>query len=219
MPDSLNSDYIPRSCSKQHPCNRFYHCDMCARRRQARFADVAERIEAAFGVLDYAVVTPDDNTQAAIERAKTAILRASDSPALIWSVEVGLIAGRLHLNLLGPNLDDIKVKNADVHVEPTRTGARAVAAYMTKRAGFPSRQHYPGRIVGTAGNVMQFLGQAGSIPVVQAGALLKIIETARFNRVGANLTGEEISTDLKKLVAYYVADLTRLATLTRRPRA
>ena len=192
---------------------------MCARRRQARFADVAERIEAAFGQLDYAVVTPDQNTQVAIERAKAAILRASDSPALIWSVEVGLLAGRLHLNLLGPALDEIKVKNADVHVESIREDARTVASYITKRAGFPARQHYAGRLVGTAGSVMQFLGQASHIPVAQAGALLKILETARFNRVGVGLTPEEISTDLRKLIDHYVGDLSRLATLTRRPRA
>ena len=42
------------------------HCDYCAAARQARFADVAERIEAAFGTLQYAVVTPDDNTQRGI---------------------------------------------------------------------------------------------------------------------------------------------------------
>ena len=146
-------------------------------------------------------------------------MRASDSPALIWSVEVGIVAARLHLNLLGPAIGAPNIRNAAVHVEECVKPARAVAAYITKRAGMPSRQIYAGRLVGTAGHIMQYLAHAEHMPAAQAGALLKIIETARFNRAGHSLSGHEIHTDLHKIITHYVAELSKLDTLreTKRP--
>lgn len=210
MPAESQTNYSEPSCSPQYPCNRFYHCDRCARRRQARWADVAERIDAAFGALQFSVITPDENTQQALESAKRSAMRTAMSPAYIWSVEVGQQCGHLHLNLLGPDLGDIRIKNASIHTAPVREGARAAAAYMTKRSGLPARPLYSGRTVGTAGHIMEHLSHAKHMPVAQAGALLKIIETARFNKVGASLPPTEITQDLRKIAQHFTTRLDEL---------
>lgn len=173
-PDAPDNTW--HSCSPQYPCNRFVSCDRCAARRQARFADIAERIEAAFGPLQLAVITPDDNTADAIRRAKHAAIRALTSPAAIWSIEVGEKAGRLHMNLLGPDLRIPRIRAAAVHLENVRSTARATAAYITKARAYPPRDAYEGRAVGTCGTVMQYLAEARSYPVAQAAALLKILD-------------------------------------------
>jgi hypothetical protein len=167
-------------CTPQYPCRRFITCQHCAARRQARFADIAERIEAAFGPLQYAVITPDQNTAEAIRKAKHAAIRALTSPAAIWSIEVGEQAGRLHINLLGANLDFPKIRNATIHTETVRSNARAVAAYITKANAYPPAHQYQGRAVGTCGTVMQYLAEARDYPVAQAAALLQIIDTGQL---------------------------------------
>lgn len=168
------------SCSPQYPCNRFVSCPRCAARRQARFADIAERIEAAFGPLQYAVITPDENTAAAIRKARHAAIRALTSPAALWTIEVGEQAGRLHMNLLGPNLKLPKIRDAAIHIEQVRTSARATAAYMSKRGSYPHPSHYDGRALGTCGGLMQYLAECRSYPIAQAAALLKIIDTGEM---------------------------------------
>lgn len=165
------------SCSPQYPCNRFLLCPRCAARRQARFADIAERIEAAFGPLQFAVITPDENTAAAIRKAKHAAIRALTSPAALWTIEVGEQAGKLHMNLLGPNLKLPKIRGATIHQEQVRTSARACAAYMAKRGTYPHPSHYDGRALGSCGSLMQYLAESRSYPVAQAAALLKLIDT------------------------------------------
>lgn len=203
MPGDPQQDSTTRTCHPQHPCNRFVSCRRCGARRQARWADVAERIERAFGTLHLAVIQPDENTSEALERAKRAAMRMLNSPAYIWSVEVGAEFGHLHLNLLGRDLSDLNVKNAKTHVEKVRTGARNAAAYITKTSAYPPRGIYPGRAVGSAGHVMQFLAQAGSYPVVQAATFLQIMETARFNRLAGGDSQKIVAADLRTLAQQF----------------
>lgn len=195
------------SCSPQYPCNRFYHCDRCARRRQARWADVAERIEAAFGPLQLAVITPNENTARALDAAKRSALRAAISPAMMWSIETGQQFGRLHLNLIGPNLANIAPRGAAVNVSTIRTNARAAAAYITKKSGYPSKEHYAGRIVGTAGHVMQHLAQARHMPVAQAGAILKMLETANYYPTHDPDAQPTTADSLRQMTAAFADDL------------
>lgn len=173
-------NHTPPSCSPQYPCNRFVSCGRCAARRQARFADIAERIEAAFGPLQLAVITPTANNADAIRKAKHAAIRALTSPAAIWSIEVGEQLGGLHINLLGPNLTLPRIRDAAVHIENVRTTARRTAAYITKPSAYPPAHIFEGRAVGTCGTVMQYLAEARQYPTAQAAALLKIIETGHM---------------------------------------
>lgn len=207
MAGNEHAKHSQYSCSPQHPCRRFITCDRCAARRQARFADIAERIAAAFGPLDYAVITPDENTQDAIRRAKHAAIRAMTTPAAIWSVEVGTIAQRLHINLLGPRLDLPAIRNASIHLEQIRTNPRAVAAYMTKRKAYPPPDLYEGRAVGTTGNVMQYLTQARHLPTVQAAALLQVLDTAHYNRKQTGEPASHTAAALRKLADEFTATL------------
>ena len=193
------ANLTPPSCSPQYPCNRFRVCDRCAARRQARWADIAERIEAAYGPLDFAVITPNRNDHDAIVAAKRAALRAIDTPAAIWSVETGILAGRLHINIIGRNLDINRTRNAAVHVEPIRNSARSATAYAFKRKGMPHPSQYDGRIAGGAGHLMEFLARARAYSVAQAASMLTILSTARHERMKDGQPPEAVAAALRKI--------------------
>lgn len=210
MIDATPANLARYTCSPQYPCHRFVSCARCAARRQARFADIAERIEAAFGPLTYAVITPNENTQEAIRRAKHAAIRALTSPAAIWSIEVGEQAGRLHINLLGKFDRISQVRKADIHTEPIRTNARSVAAYITKPGAYPPAALYEGRAVGTCGTVMQYLAEARTYPVAQAAALLRIIDTGQLRLSKANRPSRTDTEHLHELAQHFTEALDQM---------
>jgi hypothetical protein len=166
--------------------------------------------------LQFAVIQPDTPGQRALDSVKRAALRNLCSPALLWSIEVGAESGRLHLNLLGPDLRLPDFKRATSHVSQVRHGARAAGAYMHKRDAMPAAIDYAGRIAGTAGTIMEYLAHAKALPVAQAGSLLKIIETARFNREPLKLSPPETRKDLRALAQQFID---RLDTIEQRARA
>jgi hypothetical protein len=198
------------SCSPQYPCNRFVSCPRCAGRRQARYADIAERIAAAFGPLELAVITPDENTAAALRRAKNSAIRALTSPAAIWSIETGATEGRLHLNIIGPNLDLHPIRNAETHKAPLYKPARAAGAYITKPAGYPAPGQYDGRTVGCCGNVMQYLTEASQYPAIQAAAILQILHTGHFTLAPDQTPKRQDADSLHQLADQFAQQLENL---------
>jgi hypothetical protein len=194
LPSEQTNYSTPAPCSPRFPCSRFRVCDYCAARRQRNYADIAERIEAAFGKLTLARITPDDPNAAALIRAKNAAMRYCTSPAMIWSIEIGDQQGKLHLNILGPNLDFQKPKNCTSYSEELTKPARAAAAYITKRKSIPDPMHFEGRVVGTAGTIMQWLTRATELPVAQGAALMKVLETAAFtSKVAGDTSAERVA--------------------------
>ncbi len=178
MPKDNDATIARWTCTPHYPCNRWLHCDHCTRRRQARAADIAERIEAAFGPLQYAVITPDENTGAAIARAKRRAIRSLGSPAALWTIEVGQVSGRLHINLLGrlDGLENVSASATWIDIRPAQ--ARPVAAYITKRTSAPSREFYEGRLYGHSGHIGEWLLKAQELPLLQAAQFLNVIERA-----------------------------------------
>jgi hypothetical protein len=201
------------SCSPQYPCRRSLTCQYCARVRQAKYADIAERIEAAFGGLEFAVLTPGENTARAIERVKNAALRAALSPAMIWSVEIGEQAQRLHLNIVGHQLNFRKIRNCSIHVQPVHTSARIATAYMLKSKSRPNAHIYEGRTVGTAGSLMQWLTQARHMPVPQGAAMLQVLNTARIHLSGKATPTAEMYKRLQHITRQFTEALERAETI------
>lgn len=158
-------------CTPKRPCNRFRDCDYCARRRQARMADRAESLFDPAQPIKYAVITPDDKTAGAIDRAKKALRRLTGKDRGMWSVEVGEKKGGLHINAIYQGTTIQKVSGCRVHDAGIVKNLRATAAYIYKRSGIPSLEQYEGRTVGQWLTIKQVTESNHVDAVIQASAI------------------------------------------------
>lgn len=183
------------SCSRAHPCNRPRVCAWCARRRQARIADVAEHIATGQQYMLLTVITPDD--AANVGRSRTDYLRDMGAPAGLWTVEQGEQFGRLHVNVLSllPDETPPPPPGITVHHELVRLttpeDVRPVAAYIAKQSAMPEPEQYGGRLYGQWGlqHVSSLLVDRQIVrtaPVVAAEALEQLLDR-KHRRYAANL--------------------------------
>lgn len=60
------------------------------------------------------------------------------------------------------------MKRAAIWQAPITSSARVVAAYVSKMAGMPAKEEYPGRLYGTAGPLWQWLATGTGLPLIEA---------------------------------------------------
>lgn len=181
MVQQTNGDE-PRRCAPRSRCRNWRVCPTCARIRQATVADLAEKLAANAGRLNLTVLHPTHPGAAAVAAIRAAWVRQARPTGAIWTVEQGAAPGALHLNILHPSHQRAEPTGAACYSEPVRSSPRVVAAYISKRAGAPDPEIYPGRCLGRSGPLWQWLATDTTAPIVQAATLQHIIEPQN-NRV------------------------------------
>lgn len=166
-------------CKKGSRCQLFRVCRFCARARQAHVADVAEQALNHYGALFPARFTPDNNSQAEIERLKSAIKRQLGSYSGFWSVEVGEVFGLLHLNVITPRSDLKPIKGAQYWQGQALENLRRYAAYLAKQKQIPDLSQYSGRQFGTWQSMTDLFKSGQQLPLIQ-GAFHEKITLAEF---------------------------------------
>jgi hypothetical protein len=159
------------ACSPHARCWRYRDCEPCARARQARFADQADRLAELVGPLWYSVLAITEHTVDALAAAKRRWLRLHRPAAALWSVEVAPESQLLHVNLLHPVRQGEDPRRGASYAEPVTTIVRAVAAYMTKPGHYPPPTLWPGPTAGTLGPLRPYLQHRDAFPLVAAASL------------------------------------------------
>jgi len=162
---------LPTSCYGVNHCGNIRTCDRCAKARQKKIADAADRLEQQHGQLSLTVLVPAKNTQDEIKRLRASFLRRAVAPSGIWTVETGEKFGGLHLNILSPKPAPARWRAASTYSELVRCTAREAAAYIAKRSGMPPIEQYIGNLYGTFGQLFTLLSSGLMPPVVQAAAI------------------------------------------------
>lgn len=181
MPDhdsSSTQGHFRRPCAPGARCHNWRECPACAATRQRRIADAAERLAGQLGPLDWHTLTPSTQTPAAIAAERARWLRHAAPPGAIWTIERGAESGKLHINIIAPSGHAATTQTAAQFVVRSIESPRAVAAYISKREQAPSSRDYPGRTMGTAGPLWQWLTGKGQFPVLQAAAVQADIDRA-----------------------------------------
>jgi len=149
-------------------CMDWRNCETCAKARQATIAYRAELLENQFDTLFLSVLTPIDKTAAAIQRVRAGLLRSAFSPAGLWSVETGAKCGGLHLNIIAPHPVTRLFQDCQTWASAITTSARAAAAYINKREGFPDKAEYPGNLTGSWSRIPDLFASRHMPATVQA---------------------------------------------------
>ena len=150
-------------CTGQHLCGHWRTCERCARYRAAKIADRAQFLEARFGKLALARITPEINSEHEMKKLRDRLVRQKLAPAGIWTIETGEQFLKLHLNLLLPHEAAAANKGVFDYTEPVRSSARSVAAYIAKRKGMPLPHQYSGRLQGEWGSIAQHVMKSGQL--------------------------------------------------------
>lgn len=166
----------PRHCAPRSRCRNWRACPACARIRQATVADLAEKLAHAAGRLNLTVLHPTHPGAATVAAIRAAWVRQARPSGAIWTVEQGASPGALHLNILHPSHHQAAPAGAACYSEPIRTTPRAVGAYISKRAGAPDPEIYPGRCLGRSGPLWQWLASDDTAPILQAATYQHIAE-------------------------------------------
>ena len=157
-----------RPCAPRARCGDFRSCPICARIRQARIADAAERLQSFAGDLTWSVVSPHDRSWEALTQCRSAFLAAENPQGALWTVEYGALTGKPHANILHPTSGARTLRRAAVWQAPVKGSARLIAAYVSKQSQMPPRAEYSGRLFGTAGPLWQWLATGKGLPVIEA---------------------------------------------------
>lgn len=159
------------SCSGVNHCGNARNCERCARLRQKKIADVAEKLEQQHGQLTLTVLVPEKNTQEEIARLRASFIRRTISTAGIWTIETGCSFAGLHLNILSPRPAKTTWRGAKSYSELVQTTSREAAAYISKRSGMPPVEQFSGRLYGSFGQLFTYLSSEAMPIEVQAAAL------------------------------------------------
>lgn len=166
------------NCNKNRRCGYFSACDNCARLRQARFADKAQRLFPNIHGLYLWRLTPDDNTEQGIIRLKAAFKRQLDNGAALWTVEQGQVTNKLHLNVIAAVNPPRTFKAANQFVTGPIKNLREAAAYILKKGQYPHHDSYSGRQHGSFNSLGSILLATKTTPIIQAAALNLTLQKA-----------------------------------------
>lgn len=174
----LNGDnHNAARCHPSRPCNRWRTCARCARRRQAKIADAAERLFTHTGQLRWHILYPHAPGADALRAVRENWLRAAAPAGAIWTVEQSRKTGALHCNIITP-ADCTATPRAAEHWQQLIQGdPRAVGAYIAKRRQMPEPAAYGGRLYGTTGQLWQILAGQTQYPAVAAAAAQYAIDS------------------------------------------
>lgn len=177
MSDRDEAHHTEHKCSKSRPCGRWRTCYFCARRRQARVADAAERLFERCGELRWHILYPIYPGPQAIKTARENWLRAAAPDGAIWTIEQSKKTGSLHCNIITPAAITHTPLDAQHWQRIIRGDVRAVGAYIAKQNQMPRSEDYSGRLYGTSGKLWQYLTSAEAHPVVAAAAAQYAIDS------------------------------------------
>lgn len=166
------SSTVQKQCAPRQRCRNHRACDACARIRQARIADEAERLLSGHLQLQLIVLRPRDHIGATLRKGIQQTIRNNGLRTGIWTIERGPKTGLIHGNIL-THAGEIKAhKLLEYHTEQVRTNARAVAAYISKREQAPGADHWTGRTFASFGHISHTL-QNASMPAIIHGAAVE----------------------------------------------
>ena len=221
MPNSTPT----RPCLPRARCHNWRTCEICARIRQAKIADAAERLQIAATDLTWTCLSPLDTDARSLAKARDAFLRAEDLVGAVWTVEMSPQTGRLHCNILHPTSEPRTMRLARVWQAPLQGSARPVGAYISKREQMPPKELYPGRLYGTAGPLWQWLAGGDAPATVAAAKTQYDIDPAPLSAKSAvgerNYLNNRDYTwdDYRQIAATRLPDLLRSVPLLRRQSA
>jgi hypothetical protein len=175
--ERFDMQIIEESCPNGQRCGKWRTCAKCAAHRQRKTADKAEAMARQHGALFLTVITPWQNQAEEIRRLRASLLRKEVAKAGIWTIETGEQFARLHLNLLTPIPQPCALTGADMHIERIVLSPRAVAAYITKQKGAPDPSQYSGHLVGSWGQIGQFMMTREAPPIIMGAAMNDLLAT------------------------------------------
>lgn len=152
-------------------------CDICARMYQAELGNKAEAIFPARTQLYLSRFTPPENSPQAIKALWAKLLRREIAKIGLLTVEAGEQYRKLHINILSTEPKPALIHKFDGYCEPINKPPRAVAAYISKRSGMPTRSEYPGRITSTFGHISTYMLDQKAGPIIQAATINDIAMT------------------------------------------
>jgi hypothetical protein len=210
-----------RPCAPRARCKCFRTCPICARIRQAKIADAAERLAAISASNTWTTIMPNDRGQAALLACRAAFLRAENAPGALWTVELSPTTGALHCNVLHPTSSSRAMRAARIWQAPIDRPIRDLAAYISKREQMPDPAIFDGRLYGTTGPLWQYLAGTDAPPTVAAAKTQYDIDPdplrtrtdveRRVFAAGAPMTRD----DYREIAARRLPDLLRAVPLTR----
>lgn len=209
------------NCNIKGRCGKFRTCAACARLRQARFADEAERLLAQENALYLTRITPVISNKHEITRVKNAIKHQLGSSPAVWSIEIGTIKHQLHLNLISSHQRIKPIKNATQHTTAKITDLRTVAAYMLKQEQIPSTETYDGRQHGAWNSIIAAAAQHKPAPVIQAAAIQTLmgypldLKTMPAPPPKTNQTKQEQDEQYRARAQYYLSGFMRELALNK----
>lgn len=184
--DSSHMSTLSENCRPSNRCGRWRVCQHCAKIRQSKIADEAERMERIHGPLWLSVAKPHENTAVAIRKIRAHIIRNTLTGTGIWTIETGEKFAGLHLNLITPSPVRISSRLGTSWSELITNGARVAASYISKQEGMPELCQYEGRLYGTFGKMADILISEKMPATVQAASIETIVRPP-----GGRLTAAE----------------------------
>jgi len=173
-------------CSKKNRCRKWRICRSCALIRQAKIADLAEKLASMYPALRYSVIEPSKSGQAALAAARAAWGRLHAPPLALWTVEYSKATSNLHLNILHPADAERKSSLFRTWTTEVSGNPRAIGAYIGKPDQAPPQELYPGRTSGTLGPLWKFLANENQAPPLAAAALQHALDPERLARAPAS---------------------------------
>lgn len=159
---------MSENCTPKSRCKKFRTCEVCARIRQKRVADLAVSIFEAQPDIHAMRFTPYDQSHNGIIRLKTSICRGSAGKSHLWTIELGEMTKQLHLNYLSTEPLLKQIKNCESWQTQRLTDLRSYAAYIVKQSQIPPIEVYSGRQYGGFKSISKLLISSDMPPIVQA---------------------------------------------------
>ena len=160
-----------KPCPTHAPTSHWRTCQLCARKRQAHIADVAEELLSRYPSLCWITLEPGDSRARTIDAIRDAYLRQAKTEAGIWTIEQGVKTGILHANIITHDHKIPATRDARIHIAPLQGSIRAVAAYISKREQIPDMGKFAGRVYGRWGKLSSWLAAPDMPPVPRAAYL------------------------------------------------
>lgn len=170
------NNHTGKICRPQHRCRNWRQCDFCARVRQARIADAAERLASISPNLSWTTLHPILPGKYGIDRARSEWVDVVRPAGAIWTIEKSPSTKNLHLNIIHPTAPDPILARSGKWNRPIIGNVRHVAAYISKRRQAPAPGDYQGRLFGTCGHLWQWLVGERADPIISAAAVQWLID-------------------------------------------
>lgn len=208
-----------RVCCARARCHNWRDCASCGRIRQAKVADMAQRLASMYPTLSWAVIEPHRPGAGAIEQARDEWRRIAKPGAGIWTIEQSKRTGNLHLNIISNSTAARSLSAAECWQQRIVGDPRNVAAYISKPSQAPARSDHHGRLLGTLGPLWQYLAHERQAPAVAAAAIQHALDPKAAEqraRIAAYISGQpepHTQAEYRAIASRYLPDLIRAREL------